>query len=110
VGLKTLIFAGNKESLINLSKLKPDFLSYEPPELVGSATTSVAEAKPEIISEAVEIARAEGLPLVVGAGIKSTLDIKKSLELGAAGFAVASSIVKAENPKEVLKMLAEGYN
>src|SRR3990170_8774595 len=71
VGLKTLIFAGDLAELKRVAELGPTFVSYEPPELVGSKTTSVAQSKSEVIVEAVEITKARGLPLIVGAGIKS---------------------------------------
>lgn len=109
LGLKTLIFAGDMEELKNISLLKPTFASYEPPELVGSVTTSVAEAKPEIIASAAEITKSLGIPLIVGAGIKSREDVKKSLELGAVGVAVASDIVKSSDPKKELLDLTEGF-
>ena len=109
VGLKTLIFAGNIPELLSIVSLKPDFVSYEPPELVGSTTTSVAKEKPEVIAEAVAIAKEKNLPLIVGAGIKSEGDVRKSLELGASGFAIASDIVKAEDPKGELEKLLRGY-
>jgi len=109
VGLKTLIFAGNLNELKRVSDLNPTFLSYEPPELVGSKTTSVAKEKPDIIAKAVEIARPKGLPLIVGAGIKSREDVRKSLELGAVGVAVASDIVTAKRPGEELMDLVEGF-
>jgi triosephosphate isomerase (TIM) len=109
VGLKTLIFAGNPEELERIVLLEPDFVSYEPPELVGSATTSVAKEKPEVIAEAVKIAKLKNLPLIVGAGIKSEEDIRVSLKLGATGFAIASSIVKAADPGEELRKLIKGY-
>jgi Triosephosphate isomerase len=109
VGLKTLIFAGNLDELKTILELKPDFVSYEPPELVGSKTTSVAQAEPEIIGKAVVLAKGAGLPLIVGAGIKSSEDIKVSLELGATGFAIASSIVTADDPREELMELIKGY-
>ncbi len=109
VGLKTLIFAADLKELEQVVKLDPSYVAYEPPELVGSKTTSVAQAKPEIIAEAVEISRKEGLPLVVGAGIKSLDDVKKSLELGAVGVAVASDVVSAENPRKEILDLVEGF-
>ncbi len=109
VGLKTLIFAGNIPHLLSVVGLNPDFVSYEPPELVGSTTTSVSQEKPEVIAESVQIAKAKSLPLIVGAGIKTEEDIRKSLELGATGFAIASSIVKAQDPKEELLKLIKGY-
>ena len=109
VGLKTLIFADGIDELEKVAKLSPTFISYEPAELVGSQTVSVAEAKPEIIAKAVGVARKNNLPLIVGAGIKSDSDVRKSLELGAAGVAVASAIVKSENPKKEIMNLIEGF-
>ena len=89
--------------------LKPTFVSYEPPELVGSKTTSVTQAKPEIITKAVRITKEHDLPLIVGAGIKSANDVRKSLEMGAVGVAVASDIVASENPREEILDLIEGF-
>jgi len=105
--LKTLVFAVDLEELKKVLKLKPTYVAYEPPELVGSQTTSVTEARPEIIAQAVTIAKEEGLPLIVGAGIKSATDVRKSIELGASGVAVASDIVKAKDPKKELLELIE---
>lgn len=109
LNLKTLIFAGDLEELKKIITLSPTFVAYEPPELVGSTTNSVARSKPEIISQAVGISREKGLPLVVGAGVSSIDDIKKSMELGAVGIAIATAIVKAENPKAKLLELVEGF-
>ena len=47
--LKTLIFAGNLEELKKIVEFAPTYVAYEPAELVGSTTTSVAQAQPEII-------------------------------------------------------------
>jgi len=107
--LKTLIFASTLPELTKVCDLAPTYVAYEPAELVGSTTTSVAEAEPEIISQAAEIARGFGLPLIVGAGIHSTFDVEKSLELGAVGVAVATDIVKATDPKKELTELTEGF-
>lgn len=107
--LKTLIFAGDLEELKKVCTLAPTFVAYEPPELVGSTTTSVSQAKPEAISQASEVAKSFGLPLIVGAGIHSQEDIRKGLSLGAVGFAVATNIVKAPDPKSSLLELIGGY-
>lgn len=107
--LKTLVFAGDLDELKRVSDLAPTYVAYEPPQLVGSTTTSVVQAEPETISQAVEIARSFGLPLVVGAGIHSQEDIRKSLSLGAVGFAIATNIVKAEDPRKELTNLVEGF-
>ena len=107
--LKTLIFAGTLDELKKIVELAPTYVAYEPPELVGSTTTSVARAQPEIISKAAEVARSTGEPLIVGAGVSSMADVKKSLELGAVGVAVATAIVKSPDPKKALLDLTEGF-
>src|SRR3990167_3945844 len=109
VGLKTLIFAKDIQELKNVCSLSPNFVAYEPPELIGSTSVSVAQAQPEIISQAHEISNAAGIPLIVGAGVHSQEDVRKSLELGAVGVAVATDIVKAEDPGKELLDLVEGF-
>lgn len=109
VGLKTLIFAKDIEELEKISSLHPDFISYEPPELIGSKDTSVATAKPEIISSAAIMSKNAGIPLIVGAGVHSSQDVKKCLELGAIGVAVASDIMNATDPRSELLNLVEGF-
>lgn len=108
VGLKTLIFAKDVEELKNVCSLAPNYVAYEPPELIGG-TISVAQARPEVIREAHEIANAAGTPLIVGAGVHSREDVRKSLELGAVGVAVASDIMKAEDPRRELLDLVGGF-
>lgn len=108
-GLKTLIFADSLQELKNVVNLKPTFVAYEPPEFIGSTDTSVAKAQPEIISQAAEIARSGGEPLIVGAGVSSMEDIRKSLELGAAGVAISTAVVKSADPRSKLLELVEGF-
>lgn len=109
VGLKTLIFASSLEELSKVCLLKPTYVAYEPPQFIGSTTTSVVSAEPDVILKAVEIAKSHELPLVVGAGVHSGEDVKKALQLGAVGVAVTTDIVKAEDPKKDLLELAEGF-
>jgi triosephosphate isomerase len=110
VGLKTLIFAKDLEELQKVASLSPDFISYEPPALIGSKDKSVASAEPEIIASAVEISKKSGIPLIVGAGVHSKEDVRTCIELGAVGIAVASDIMMADNPKEELLDLVSGFN
>jgi len=109
LGLKTLVFASNLEELGIISSFNPTLVAYEPPEFIGSTTISVTSAQPDIILKAVEIAKTHNLPLIVGAGIHSKEDVKKSLELGATGIAIAKDILKAEDPKKELLDLVEGF-
>ena len=109
VGLKTLIFASSLEELSSIVPLNPTYVSYEPPEFIGSTTASVTSAQPDVILKAVEIAKTHELPLIVGAGIHTREDVKKSMELGATGIAVATNVVKASDPKKALINLVEGF-
>ncbi len=101
VGLKTAIFAPNLKMAVKIEKLKPEYIIYEPPELV-SGNKSVSKSKPGIIKKIVDKIK---LPVIVGAGIKNKEDILKAGELGAEGIAVSSAITKAKNPEKALKNL-----
>ena len=109
VDLKTLIFASNVAELVKILSLKPTYAAYEPPELIGSKTTSVSQAKPEIIAKAVTLSKEAGIPRIVGAGVSSSKDVKTSMELGAVGVAVASDVVLADDPQKELLDLTEGF-
>jgi triosephosphate isomerase len=109
VGLKTLIFAQDLNELEKVINLNPTFVSYEPPELIGSKTLSVSQAHPDVIKKATDIAKKAGIPLIVGAGIHSGVDIRKSLQLGAVGVAVATDIVRAKDPRKELMDLISGF-
>ena len=109
VDLKTLVFASDLEELKKVLLLKPTYVAYDPPELIGSTTTSVDTAQPEIIAKASVLTKEAGIPLIVGAGINSQADVRKSLELGAVGVAVATDVVKAQDPRKELLDLTEGF-
>jgi len=94
---------GQAERLV---KLKPDFLAYEPPELIGGEV-SVSQYNPTAIAHFVEVCGE--IPAIIGAGIKNKNDVKIGVKLGAKGILVSSHVVLAENPKEVLENLAEGF-
>ena len=109
VGLKTLIFAADIEELKRVLNLKPDYVAYEPPELVGSTTTSVSTAHSDVIAKAFELTKAVNIALIVGAGVHSRADVEVAVRLGAVGIAVATDIVKAEDPRAELFDLIEGF-
>jgi triosephosphate isomerase len=89
-----------------LSMFRPDFIAYEPPELIGGIV-SVSTAKPEIIKQCVE-AVGMNSAVLVGAGVHTKTDVEKSLALGAKGVLVASAVTEASDPEKVLRELAEG--
>lgn len=102
--IEVVVCAQNPAECEELSKLKPDFIAFEPPELIGGEV-SVSSAKPDLIEEAVERSEVE---VLTGAGIKEKEDVEKSIELGCKGVLVASGVVKSEKPKEEIEELCEG--
>jgi triosephosphate isomerase (TIM) len=99
--LKTMVFASSIKEAMKIEKLKPDYLIYEPPELVGGKI-SVSRSKPEVIRK---ISKKLKMKFLVGAGIHSGEDVKTALNLGASGIAVSSAIANARNPGKKLKEL-----
>ncbi len=100
--LVRVVCAENPEEVEKLSELDPDFLAFEPPELIGApGKISVATEQPTSIAESVKMAR--GIPVLVGAGVCSAKDIEVSLKLGAKGFLVASAVIKSSNPEKKLR-------
>jgi triosephosphate isomerase len=91
-----------------LAKFKPDFLAYEPPELIGSREKSVASERPEAIGNLVKMI--PNIPIIVGAGIHSQEDVRVSLRMGAKGILVATDVVLAKDPTKELEDLAKGFN
>lgn len=86
--------------------LQPDYMAYEPPELIGSKDKSVSSEKPEIITKIVSNVQC---PILIGAGVHSAEDVKVGLKLGAKGVLVATDVVLADNPEEELRKLAEAF-
>jgi triosephosphate isomerase len=103
---KTMVCCKTMGQAERLAKLKPDYLAYEPPELIGG-DLSVSEAKPFVIGRIVK--KLPDMNIMVGAGIKMGKDVKRSLELGAKGVLVSSAVVLAKDQKGVLEDLVSGY-
>ena len=108
-GLITVVCANNQRIGAAISALEPDFIAVEPPELIGG-DISVSSAKPEVISESVyKICGGKKCEKVlVGAGIKTTEDVKKAIELGAVGVLVASGVTKSIDPEKEVRALVKG--
>jgi len=106
-GLESMLCTKDAEESARLAKYEPTFIAVEPPELIGSGI-SVSTAKPEVVSGTVEaVAKVNATPVLCGAGVSNASDVKKAIELGAAGVLLASAYVKANDPKALLQSMAE---
>lgn len=94
------------QEAVRASKLLPDYIAYEPRELIGNKDKSVASEKPDIIQHLISNIQ---LPVLIGAGIHSPEDIRIGLKLGAKGFLLATDVVKAEDPYHELLELARAF-
>ena len=93
-----------------VAKFGPDYIAVEPPELIGSGR-SVTKEKPQVITKTIEQdLKIDKIPVLCGAGIVNGEDVKKALDLGAEGILIASAVMKAQNPKNVLMDLCTGFD
>lgn len=107
--LQSVVCASNLKDIQKVAKMKPDYLAYEPKQLIGGKV-SVVESNPKVIFEAVKLVKkiSPNTKVLCGAGIHSKEDLTQALKLGAQGVLLAHAAVKAKDPKKFLeKMLKE---
>ncbi|MGC8992593.1 MAG: triose-phosphate isomerase [Thermoplasmata archaeon] len=107
LNMNTIVCASTSKISGALAIFNPDYIAIEPPELIGG-DISVSVARPEIITESLNLVRriSPETRVLCGAGIKNGLDVKKALELGANGILVASGVVKAKDIEKAIYELA----
>jgi triosephosphate isomerase len=103
VGLQAVICAGTSRLAAAVALTEPDMVAIEPPELIGSGR-AVSKERPEVISDSVKRIRSvnPNATILCGAGISTGEDVYAALKLGAQGILVASGVVKAPKPENVM--------
>jgi len=108
LGLESVVCVDRNEMVASAALTGATAVLVEPPELIGSGI-SVSNSRPDVVIKSVnEIKKAGRGMLLVGAGITSFDDSKKSLELGADGVGVASAVMKANDPASKVQELLDG--
>jgi len=110
-GMLSVVCTNNAPVSEAAAALKPDIVSLEPPELIGTGIP-VSKSKPEVVTQTVALVKHVN-PCVVtlcGAGITKGEDVAAALKLGTKGVLVASGIVKAKDPRKVLMEFAVAIN
>jgi triosephosphate isomerase len=104
--LEIVICASTVAEVKKVALLKPEYIAYEPAELIGGEV-SVTTARPGVISEVVDRVRKISLRtrVLCGAGVHSRDDLYMAIRLGASGVLLAHAIVKAKDPTAVLKRM-----
>jgi len=110
-GMVSVVCTNNAAVSAAAAALKPDIISLEPPELIGTGIP-VSKAQPEAVSETVKLVKSINpeAVLLCGAGITKGDDVEAALHLGTNGVLVASGVVKAKDPGKVLMEFAEAIN
>lgn len=110
IGISSIVCAKNSETAKKIAGYKPDCIAVEPPELIGG-DISVSTAKPEVIADSVvKVRMIADIPVLIGAGVKNAKDVRIGMKLGASGILVASGVTKANNIKEAIAELANGFD
>lgn len=107
--LTSVVCAKDPEVCKKVAAFKPDMVAVEPPELIGTGR-AVSKLKPEVVSDAVKMVREINpeIRVLCGAGITNGEDTRIALELGAEGVLLASSVVKAADPRAAMLDVAKG--
>jgi len=107
--IETIVCANNPDVAASAAALDPEFVAYEPPELIGG-DISVSSAKPEVVEEAVRKVKEvnQDVKVLCGAGVKNGEDVRAALKLGTEGVLLASGLVKADDKEKVIKDLESG--
>ena len=108
LGLETLVCADTPTAAAAAAVLSPTMIAVEPPELIGTGIP-VSKAKPEIVTETVKLVRMVNpdIPILTGAGISHGEDAAAAIRLGTIGVLVASAVMKAADPEQKMRELAE---
>jgi len=108
--LISIVCAKNLDELKVISRIEPDFIAIEPPELIGTKR-SISTEKPALIKESSAYLETNGIKskLICGAGINTADDVRIALKLGAVGILAASSIVKADRWYDKIHSLAIAF-
>lgn len=106
--LKTIICVSYIFDIKDFSRLKPNYIAYEPKKLIGG-NISVTNAKPKIIEKAVKVLnkKSSHIGLLVGAGVHSREDLRKAVQLGAGGVLIGHAVPKARYPKLFLRKMLD---
>jgi len=103
--LKTLVITDSFELAQKVNALKPNFLAFERPDLIGGKLAMI-DAETEAVKKVINMA---SVPVIVGAGIRTGEHVKKTVQVGGAGVILASAVVKAKDQQAALLDLAAGF-
>ena len=108
LGLITILCADSIKEAQMLAMLNPTIMLCEPTELIGTGQTS----DDSYILETNHLVKSVNSDILMmqGAGIMNEKDVYRTIKLGADGTGCTSGIVKAKDPKLMLKLMIEAID
>ncbi|MCR8453556.1 MAG: triose-phosphate isomerase [Crenarchaeota archaeon] len=104
LGIETLACARDLKEVSKIAALRPDYVAFEPPELIGTGV-SVSKAKPNDLKMSVVsiVQESDGKSIpICGAGISTEEDVKLAFSYGVMGVLISSAFVKASDKRNKL--------
>jgi len=107
LGLLTCCLSNSAEEGAEISKLKPDMMVVEVPELIGTGK-AISTVSPQTIKNAISKIRKfnKDVLLIAGSGVTTSNDVKRAIKLGMQGVGSSKAVLKSEKPREVLYKMA----
>ncbi|MCS7105362.1 MAG: triose-phosphate isomerase [Thermofilaceae archaeon] len=108
LGLTIVVCTNTPEVTAAMAALSPDMVAIEPPELIGTGIP-VSKAKPEVVTNSVELVKRvnPNVKVLCGAGITTGDDVAAAMRLGTVGVLLASGVVKAKDWEKAIRGLIE---
>ena len=106
--MKTVVCVKNVREAEKYAKLNPTYIAIEPPELIGTGR-AISTERPGLITKSLSVVKKarNSTKLLCGAGIVTSKDVKRAIELGSRGILVASGIIKSRNWDRVIDDFAK---
>lgn len=110
LNLFSLVCAQTVDEVKLISKLDPDLIAIEPPELIGSGR-AVSKVNPNIITESVNAGNSvnSNVDILCGAGIMNSDDVEIALKLGSKGILIASGVIQSNNWDQKITELVSAF-
>ena len=106
--MKTVVCVKNVREAEKYARLNPTYIAIEPPELIGTGR-AISTERPGLITKSLSVVKKarNSTKLLCGAGIVTSKDVKRAVELGSRGILVASGIIKSRNWDRVIDDFAK---
>ena len=107
--LAVVVCTSDLREVPKIARLQPDFLAYEPSELIGGNISVTAWHPGRILQIIRRVKNISPLTRVLcGAGVHAPRDVQTALRLGADGVLIGHAVPRASNPGQFLQRMLGG--